>query len=558
MKTKLLLFTIITLLFSACQKEDPVVTLISISNQIEMLIGDSKKMSVSHTPANLPAPTYSWSSSDPSIVAVDNSGNLSALKVGEATITVKSTELNLSASSRVKVNPIEAQSIKLNPESLDITLGDSIQIEALIQPENTTNKTIVWQSSNREIVTISDKGMVKAVGLGKTSIIAKTGTLSSSCEVNVNPVKVEKIQLNTQSLKIIIGSNATLTATILPENATNKTITWSSENENIATVSIDGVVTGVGVGKTKITASSGDVKATCDVIIDPIKVTGISLSNTNISIEVAEIIGLEAIVLPENATNKAVAWKSQDNSIATVDQNGVVTGIKAGNTIITAVTEDGNFSATCKIEVKNISVKSIHLDNDNLTLLPTEKTTISAYVYPENAYNKNLIWSSSNPEVATITNEGNLEALQLGNTTITVKSEDGAASTSCYVQVVEITQFISLSFYAQSIVSINGFITGDLYSTIQNNSRHAIELTSLKIYDGYTGRIVGLSNDPNLLGILNPGSSTNLGMKFNSVYYPIFVWTFKWNNKEYELRRQYTGTRSTSSSISKDKLKLID
>lgn len=558
MKTKLLLFAVLILLIFSCQKEDPVITLISIPNQFEMLMGETKKMSVSHTPENLPAPIYSWSSSDPSIVEVDNSGNLNAVKVGEATITVKSVELNLSASSKIKVNPIEAQTIKLTPESLGLILGDSILIEAFIQPENTTNKTIKWKSNNNSIAVVSDIGMVKSVGIGNTSITASIGSLSTSCEVIVNPVKVEEIRLNTQSLKITIGSNAQLTATVLPDNATNKSLLWSSEDEDIATVSQNGVVEGVGVGKTKITATSGDVAVSCEVIIESIKVTGISLSNTNVSIEVNDIVELEAIILPENATNKTVLWSSQDNSIAKIDQNGVITGIKAGNTTVTASTEDGNFSASCEIEVKNISIKEISLNNYNITLLPTEKESIIAYVYPENAYNKNLIWSSSNPYVANISKEGIVEALRLGSSTIIVKSEDGDVSTSCNVRVVEITEFISLSFYTQSIVNINGYITAQLYSVIQNDSQHSIELTSLKIYDGYTNRLIGTSNDPSLLGNLNPYSNTNLGMRFNSVYYPIFVWTFKWNGQEYEISHQYTGSRSTSDLLRTDNLKLIE
>lgn len=400
--------------------------------------------------------------------------------------------------------------------------------------------------------------MVKSVGIGNTSITASIGSLSNFCEVIVNPVKVEEIRLNTQSLKITIGSNAQLTATVLPDNATNKSLLWSSEDEDIATVSQNGVVEGVGVGKTKITATSGDVAVSCEVIIESIKVTGISLSNTNVSIEVNDIVELEAIILPENATNKTVLWSSQDNSIAKIDQNGVITGIKAGNTTVTASTEDGNFSASCEIEVKNISIKEISLNNYNITLLPTEKESIIAYVYPENAYNKNLIWSSSNPYVANISKEGIVEALRLGSSTIIVKSEDGDVSTSCNVRVVEITEFISLSFYTQSIVNINGYITAQLYSVIQNDSQHSIELTSLKIYDGYTNRLIGTSNDPSLLGNLNPYSNTNLGMRFNSVYYPIFEWTFKWNGQEYVISHQYTGSRSASDLLRTDNLKRIE
>jgi hypothetical protein len=144
----------------------------------------------------------------------------------------------------------------------------------------------------------------------------------------------------------------------------------------------------------------------------------------------------------------------------------------------------------------------------------------------------------------------NFRTKPVGSTNITVKSQDRGATAICTVIVNDITWFISLSFQAGTLgpVIINGFLTGDMYSVITNNSNQTIELTSLYIYDGYSGRLVGRSTNPTLLRNLSAGSSTNLGMKFNSVYYPIFKWTFKWNDNEYEIQHQYTGSSSLRST----------
>jgi len=193
----------------------------------------------------------------------------------------------------------------------------------------------------------------------------------------------------------------------------------------------------------------------------------------------------------------------------------------------------------------------------DIKMLPnTEELIWVLYSTSDKAY-VNATWSSSNPNVARVigdgpgTNSALIKALSIGTAIITATSADGSKTATCTVNVDDITSFISLSFQAGTPgpVTINGFVTGDIYSVITNNSNQTIELTSLYIYDGYSGRLVGYSTDPTLLGNLSAGSSTNLGMKFNSVYYPIFKWTFKWNNNEYEIQHQYITYRSTSVPV---------
>lgn len=558
MKKYLFAYLLLFVGFLACDKDDPTVTSISIQDEIVLDIGDSKKVDVAHDPSTLSAPSYVWQTSDENIFTVDNSGYVTALNVGEATITVKANELNLSSSGRVKVMPIKTGSLTLTPTKVELTMGESVLIKAEVLPENVTDKTIKWKSSNEKIAAVSDDGMVEAVGLGKVTITATSGEATATCEVSVSPIKVEKIILSEQTLTLDIGSDVILSAEIKPDDATDKTIIWSSENDDVATVSDKGLVSAVGVGEVIITATSGDVTATCEVTVNPIRVDGVSLSAISLVIEVSEDATLVANITPENATNKKVVWSSEDKTIATVSGDGVVSGVSAGKTVVTATTEDGGFYTTCEVEVNNIMVKNIFLGYSSLSILPTEIRQITAEITPSNAFNKKLIWSSSNPEVATVSEDGLVEAIEEGIATITVESEDGGANATCDVYVEDITSFISLSFIAYSIANINGFITGDLYSAIENNSNQDIELMSFDIYDGHTGKLVGYSKDPNLLGTLSSYSNTNLGMKFNSVYYPIFQWKFKWNNTEYEIQHQYTGYSTRSTTVNTKELNLIN
>ena len=220
-------------------------------------------------------------------------------------------------------------------------------------------------------------------------------------------IPVEGVTLNAQNLTLNMGETSTLEATIIPDNATNKNVTWISENENIASVD-NGVVTTIGEGETTITVitEDGEKTATCNITVLPnedpeeIPVEEITLNTQNVTLEIGETSTLEATIIPDNATNKNVTWTSENENIASVD-NGVVTAIGEGETTITVATEDGEKTATCKITVteeeeeliSTISYDYTELTNQNVTATITfnkEDVTITnnegnnEYVFEEN------------------------------------------------------------------------------------------------------------------------------------------------------------------------------
>lgn len=172
-----------------------------------------------------------------------------------------------------------------------------------------------------------------------------------------DPIAVEGITLDKTTATVEEGATVTLTATVTPGNATDKTVTWSTSNEAIATVS-GGVVTGVKAGEVTITAKAGDKSATCTVTVtaaatepEVVPVTGVTLSQTAVTLDIDQSITLTAAVAPENATNKAVTWASDKTDVATVDANGKVTAVAAGTANITVTTADGGKTATCAVTV---------------------------------------------------------------------------------------------------------------------------------------------------------------------------------------------------------------
>ena len=269
---------------------------------------------------------------------------------------------------------------------------------------------------------------------------ASFGLTINTVIVNATSVSLDKTTLSFTS----INQTTQLTATVLPTNATNKSVTWTSSNTNVATVSSSGVVTSKGNGTATITATTTDgsnKSATCSVTVDaPILVTGVSLSQTSLTFSALNATQtLTATVTPSNAANKTLTWTSSNTNVATVSSSGVVTSKGNGTATITATTTDGsNKSATCSVTVAfSIPVTGVSLSQASLTFSTLNTTqTLTATVTPSNATNKTLTWTSSNTKVATVSSSGVVTSKGNGTATITAKATDGSnKSATCSVTV---------------------------------------------------------------------------------------------------------------------------
>ena len=259
-------------------------------------------------------------------------------------------------------------------------------------------------------------------------------------ETQTPVVEVESVSLNKSEMTLTEGESETLAATITPENAENKSITWSSNNEAVATVDVNGNVTAKSAGTAVITATSTNGKsAGCTVTVEKkqIPVTEVRLSESTVGIVEGSTYKLTATVLPENTTDsKNVSWSSSNSEVATVDANGTVTAKRAGTAVITATSTNGK-SAGCTVTVskKEIPITEISLDKSSATLTEGETTTLTATVLPENTtYGKSVKWSSSNVAVATVDLMGKVTAKSAGTAIITATSENGKTA-SCTVTV---------------------------------------------------------------------------------------------------------------------------
>ena len=299
-----------------------------------------------------------WSSSDEKVATVKD-GKVTAVAPGTATITVKTVDGEKTATCAVKVEAkkIPVTGVTLDKEETGLVEGEEVTLVATLAPENATEKTVEWSSSDKKVATVKD-GKVTAVAPGTATITVKTvdGSKTATCKVTVEKkgIPVNKVTLNKTSQTLEIGSEVTLVATVSPSNATNKKLTWSSSNSEVATVDQNGKVKAVKAGTASITVTTedGGKKATCAVTVNNKAVSTITLNKSSLSLKETQTAQLTATISPANATDQTLTWTSSNNSVAVVDKTGKVTALKAGTATITAKSSN-NKTATCSVTVSS-------------------------------------------------------------------------------------------------------------------------------------------------------------------------------------------------------------
>ena len=250
-----------------------------------------------------------------------------------------------------KFPAIEVTGVALSQSEITLEEGSSLTLNAIVTPDYATDKKVTWSTSNADVA-IAVKGVVVGLTPGTATITAKVGDKEATCAVTVTkkPILVSSITLSKTTATVTEGDTLTLTATVNPDNADDKTVTWSTSDASIATVE-DGVVVTLKPGTVTITATAGSKKATCTIKVEEryIPVSEIILNYTEATIHVGETLELVATILPEDATDQSITWKSSNTKVAAIRRK-IVTGLAEGTTTITA--KSGDVQATCVITVK--------------------------------------------------------------------------------------------------------------------------------------------------------------------------------------------------------------
>jgi uncharacterized protein YjdB len=587
----------------------PVVSVAVTPAADSVIVGFTKQLKATLTPAYPTNNAISWASSDPSIATVNASGLVTGVAPGVATITVTTQDGGKTAQSSIKVTPIiGVTGVTLDPATT-IALGASKNLTATVLPASAVNKNVSWTSSDPTVATINASGLVIGLKLGTTTITvttedgAKTATslltvgtvvVANNCggptignfiadspqsgyqwtistptaidltgvnspapadayrsqrnggqpliysygnlvpnglyvvrlhfaeittgitvgkrkfnvtvgadtllknfdiiaqaggrykgivrefsvrsnasgvlSVVVRPIAnfdyaainaievwltpLASVAVNPSIASVGVGDTTRLAATILPANATNQKVVWSSSNTSVVSVDGAGLVKGVSPGTATITVTTieGQKTASSTVTAANIAVSGVTVAPTA-SVGVSNSITLTAVVQPANATNKTLTWSTSDAGIVSVNQNGVLTGVGPGTATVTVTTQDGAKTANSTITASNVLITSVTLNKPAATVGVGDTTTIKATIAPVNATNKTVVWTSSNPAVATVSATGIVTAVTVGTATVTAAAQDaGGVSSGSAVTVV--------SAGSCGVLTNNGFESG--------------------------------------------------------------------------------------------------
>lgn len=401
-------------------------------------IGASVQLTATILPTDADNQTVIWKSSDTSVATVNN-GKVTCTGYGTAIITATSEEgayvvtCIVTATKRI----VLPSSIALDKNEATIKVGEATTLKANVLPTDADDKTIVWSSENSDIASVTNDGVVTGMKAGTTKIIVTTNAngLKDECILTVLQ-PATGITLDRQEISFAnIGETVQLTANVLPEDASNKNVSWASSDTKVSIVSNGKVVcTGYGTAVISAVAEDGGYMATCIITANKnvILPSSITLDKSDATINVGESFTLNANVLPDNADNKNIVWNSDDADVASVNNEGEVTGIKAGTTKIIAMTQANDLKAECLITVLQ-PVTGITLDRNDISFVEIgESVQLIANVLPEDASNKNVVWTSSDANVATV-NDGVVVCMGYGSAVITASTEDGGYKAICVI-----------------------------------------------------------------------------------------------------------------------------
>ena len=338
-------------------------------------------------------------------------------------------------------------SVSVCPKNVFLKTGDwYYDAYAEVCPLDADCREVTWHSENPSVANVNaSTGYIHANAIGTTKIYA-TATDGSECSdyltVTVsNTVPVASITLNRSNISLEECGSTSLFATVCPENASNKNVNWTSSDSSVATVSNSGLVTAVSIGSAIITATAADGSGHCDcctvTVTESILVSDICVSPSEINLKVNDSCYLYETVTPSNASNKNVAWHSDNTSVALVNSSGLVYANGVGSATIYATAQDGSgVCGSCDVSVSSLPVSSVSVCPDKKTLSVNDITTLCAIITPFNATNLSVEWTSSDTSVATVGRyTGIVTAKSKGTAIITARTVDGNKTDTCTITV---------------------------------------------------------------------------------------------------------------------------
>ena len=369
--------------------------------------------------------TVTWTSDNVSIATVSATGSTATI-TAKATGTTTVRALSGSVSSTVTVQVLGVRGVQISPNAAAIRVGDAQPLTATVDADAGLAKTVVWTSESPAVVGVSAAGVVTGISVG-SAIVRATSTADSrfSATAQITVSAARSIIIAPSTATIGTGQSTTLVATVQIPVGSSTAVTWRTAAPTIATVSATGVVTGVGVGTTTITAVSvadTTLRGNATITVQPV-VRAVAVSPTTAALFISGTQQLTATVSADGGLALTVNWSSSNAAIATVNANGLVTAVALGSATITAAsTADSTRRAAATITITARPI-SIAIAQRNVGINPGTTTLLVATVTADPGTNTAVTWSSSAPSVASISATGLVSGIVAGTSLITVVSQ---------------------------------------------------------------------------------------------------------------------------------------
>lgn len=364
-----------------------------------------------------------------------------------------------------------------------------------------------------------------------------------SCSDDNDPKipKIESINIANKIESIYVGETYLFKVEFSPKEAIDSTAiyAWESSDKSIADIDYSGKLFAKKKGEVKIslTVYAKDNKDVQRAYNDEVTLTilqadikSIRFDKSSLDIIKGNEYTLTILIEPSNAEIGEIEWDTNNEEVATVSKNGVVTGKNMGQTTIRANLKGTNLFASCKVNVSPVKLISIEFKEKNKTILIDDKFQTEIIYNPDNADYKNVTYTSSNDSIATIDENGIITAKSKGSATITAISEDGSKTTTCIIDVEHLTDRISI-VKSGSVVNINGLVTATSIVSINNNSGKTIFVKKFNVIsDGK--EVYNLDINENL----HTSQELSRGISYKNLLLPIYIYTYSVDDEDYEIK----------------------
>lgn len=445
-----------------------------VPQELSLKVNQTIKVQAVVNPVDATDKSLKWSSSNTAVATVDGNGNIIAVAMGETDITVTANDgSGVSATCKVTVVPTPVESVSVTANgSTTLKPEQTLQLNASVLPEDTIDKTVVWTSSDVTVATVTNSGLVTAVSVGNASIKATAGDKSACVEITVEPIRAESLILFHTDIDLKVGEEYTLSPVITPENTTDKTLVWWSDDESIASVDSSGTVHANAIGNTVVRVSTTDgteLKAEARIYVHPTPISEVIIDYDGpTTLKVGETAKLSANVLPENATDKNIKWLVMSLAILNISEDGLVTAVGVGTSWAGAFAdnESGYPNDTVEFTVVETPVERIDFEQEYISIRTGEQARINPVVYPETATNKSLTWESKDSNIAVIDNNGIVTGIAPGQVDIDALAADGSGVFNTIRVIVSEISVESITISANGSTTLKDGETLQLTATV--------------------------------------------------------------------------------------------